>query len=91
MDEEMASQRKAGTRTLDELPPGRQALSARWVFAINRGHHETVDRYKTSLIMKGFENKPGQDYEEVYAPVHESTALRTILAYVAAEGLDLQN
>ncbi|KXJ62430.1 hypothetical protein RP20_CCG010088 [Aedes albopictus] len=44
MDEEMSSMARNNTWTLVKLPPGRKAITSKWVFKVKRGGAEKEDR-----------------------------------------------
>eukprot|EP00955_Chlamydomonas_euryale_P024460 257836-Chlamydomonas_euryale.AAC.1 len=39
----------------------------------------------------GYNQRPGEDFDEVYAPVSKSVALRTMVAIAAHEDLELEH
>jgi hypothetical protein len=84
MDEEFASLLENGTWELEKLPDGFKALPMKWVYKIKRDANGNIERYKARLEAKGYLQKQGVDFEEVYAPVSKHTTLRALLAVVAA-------
>jgi hypothetical protein len=61
----------------------------KWVYKVKRDVQGNVKRYKFRLVAKGFLQKQGVDFEEVYAPVSKHTTLRAMLAIVAQQELEL--
>ena len=47
-------------------------------------------RYKDRLVVKGFAQKKGMDFDEIFSPVVKMTSIRTILSLVAVEDLHLE-
>ena len=47
-------------------------------------------RYKDRLVVKGFAQKKGIDFNEIFSPVVKMTSIRTILSLMVVEDLDLE-
>jgi transposase InsO family protein len=90
MNEELASLLEHGTWLLEQPPPGVRPLSCKWVFQTKRDARGNIERYKARLVVRGFQQREGVDYNDVFAPVSKYTTLRTLLALAAAEDWELQ-
>ena len=86
IQEEYDSLLENGTWELTQLPPGKKAITTKWVFRHKFGPDGELTRYKTRLVAKGFQQRKGIDYDEVFAPVGKGTTLRVLLAAAANLG-----
>ena len=50
------------TWKLVTLPPGKEAISCRWVFKVKHNADGSIERYKARLVVKGFTQKAGIDF-----------------------------
>ncbi|CAM9000198.1 unnamed protein product [Rhodiola kirilowii] len=89
MDDEMKSLLTNETWEIVELPRGKKALHNKWVYRIKEEANGSK-RYKARLVVKGFQQKYGIDYTDVFTPVVKMTTIRLVLSMVAAEDLELQ-
>ncbi|KAL5769829.1 hypothetical protein ACOSP7_013983 [Xanthoceras sorbifolium] len=87
--DEMDSLMSNQTWELAELPPGKKALHNKWVFRIKEEHNGNK-RYKARMVVKGFQQKEGIDYNEIFSPVVKLTTIRLVLKIIAAENLHLE-
>jgi hypothetical protein len=71
------------TWSLVARPPGRKILTCRWVWAIKYDAHGDIDRYKARLVIRGFLQQYGIDYNEIFAPVIRMEVLRLLLTIAA--------
>ncbi|CAI7834082.1 unnamed protein product [Closterium sp. NIES-53] len=86
MDAEFNSLIKNGTWELVELPEGRRPISSKWVFKVKSGADGALERFKSRLVAKGFQQKEKVDFGEIFAPVVKPVTLRTVLAGAAVKG-----
>jgi hypothetical protein len=91
MEEELRSIEENRTWTLTELPQGRRAIGLKWVFKVKRDEHGAVVRHKARLIVKGYAQRHGIDYDEVFAPMVRMEAVRLLLALAAHEGWEVHH
>ena len=75
-----------GTWVLTDLPPGRKALGCKWIWRQKFDATGKLTKYKARLVLKGFQQRFGVDYLEIFAPVLRLNALRAILCLVACHG-----
>ncbi|GIL49048.1 hypothetical protein Vafri_5519 [Volvox africanus] len=89
MDEEITAQLTNGTWELAKPPPGARILPCRWVYKIKRAEDGGIERFNARLVAKGYEQRAGIDYGEVFAPTSRFASLRTLLAVAAAKGMQI--
>ena len=75
-DEEMASIDHHDTYTWEKLPPGRSLVSGKLVFKKKPARDGKPVRYKVRGCARGFSQKEGVDYNEIFAPVVKYKTLR---------------
>jgi hypothetical protein len=71
------------------MPPNSRRIKTKWVFKLKRDTSGRIVRYKARLVVCGYAQKYGRDYQETFAPVASSTSIRTIIAFAAARGFKL--
>ncbi|GIM15146.1 hypothetical protein Vretimale_17958, partial [Volvox reticuliferus] len=89
MDEEIAAQLANGTWELARPPEGTRLLPCRWVYKVKRGADGEIERFKARLVVKGYEQRAGIDYGELFAPTSRFASLRALLAVAAAKGMPI--
>ncbi|CAI7834238.1 unnamed protein product [Closterium sp. NIES-53] len=86
MESELKSIEENGTWELVELPEGRKAITSKWLFKIKSDADGKIERYKSRLVAKGYQQKEKVDCKELFAPVVKPTTPRTLLTGAAIKG-----
>jgi hypothetical protein len=64
-----------------DRPPHRKPITAKWLFKTKQSG-DTIKR-KARIVARGFQQREGVDYQDVFAPVVRWSTIRTILALAA--------
>ena len=81
MDEDMDSLVRNQKWYLVEFPAEKIALQSRWVYRLKE-EDGGMKRYMDRLVVKGFAQNKGIDFDEIFYPVVKMTSIRTILSLV---------
>ncbi|KAH9685484.1 hypothetical protein KPL70_013981 [Citrus sinensis] len=85
MQEEIEALHKNKTWELVPLPHGRKAIGNKWVYKIKRDGNDQVERYRARLVVKGYAQKEGIDFNEIFSPVVRLTTVRIVLAILSSD------
>ena len=69
MQSEMGSMYKNEVWTLVDFLDDRQAIENKWIFKKKTDADGNVTVYKARLVVKGFQQVQGVDYDEIFSPV----------------------
>ena len=61
------------------LPPGKKPVGCKYVLKIQYKPDGTIDKYEVKLVAQGFLQQEGVDYNEIFAPVVDSTSISLLL------------
>jgi hypothetical protein len=89
MKEEMDSLVNNHTWDLVQLLAGKRALQNKWVYKLKE-EDGGEKWFKARLVVKGFVQKKGIDFDEIFSPVVKMTSIRTILSLVVVEDFHLE-
>jgi hypothetical protein len=91
MLEELKAIEENHTWKLTELLAGRQAIGLKWIFKVKKDEDGVVVRHKARLVVKGYSQQQGVNYEEVFALVARLEAVRLILALAANQNWEVHH
>ena len=89
IQEELAQFERNNVWHLVPRPSNRSVIGTRWVFINKLDEAGNVIRNKARLVVKGYSQMKGVDYDETFAPVVRLEAIRLLLAYAAHKGFKL--
>ncbi|XP_070047449.1 uncharacterized protein [Nicotiana tomentosiformis] len=64
-------------------PKNRSVIGTKWVFRNKLDEDGTVTRNKARLVVQGYSQEEGIDYDETFAPVSRLEEIRLLIAFVA--------
>jgi hypothetical protein len=96
MDTEYGALIKNNTCHLVSKDGIKNIIDSKWVYKIKRKSDGTIDRYKARLVTKGFKQRYGIDYEDIFSHVVRAASIRIVLSVAVSRGwclrqLDVQN
>ena len=60
-------------------PEGKSVVSSKWIYKIKHATNGSIEKYKEMFVARGFYQKEGNDYEEIFVPLESYTSIRTIM------------
>jgi hypothetical protein len=89
MKEEIDSLINYHTWDLVQFHVGKRALQNKWVYKLNE-EDGGEKWYNARLVVKGFAQNKGIDFDEIFSPIVEMNSIRTILSLVVVEDFHLE-
>nr|GEW36541.1 retrovirus-related Pol polyprotein from transposon TNT 1-94 [Tanacetum cinerariifolium] len=83
MQEELLQFKRMDVWVLVPIPDNISPLTLKWIFKNKHDEEQTVIRNKSRLVVRGYRQEEGLDFEESFAPVVRMEAIRIFLAYAA--------
>ena len=66
MQDEIKSLHDNHNFDLVKLPKGKRALTNMWIYRVKQEEHTSQPRYKVRLVVKGFRQRKGIDFNEIF-------------------------
>nr|GEZ12280.1 hypothetical protein [Tanacetum cinerariifolium] len=83
MQEELLQFKRLDVCVLVPAPDNISPLTLKWLFKNKHDEEQTVIKNKSHLVVRGYRQEEGIDFEESFAPVARIEAIRIFLAYAA--------
>jgi hypothetical protein len=91
MMEEMDSIEENGTWSLVDLPLSRRPIGVKWVFKVKWDEHGVVSKHKAHLVVKGYAQWHGINYDEVFTQVARLDSVCLLIALMTHEGWEVHH
>jgi hypothetical protein len=91
MKRELDALKSKDTYELVVAPTGAKVLRSMWVYKHKKDASGKIVRYKARLVVKGFAQEAGLDYNETFAPVAMTKTILQLLTIAAVNGWYLEN
>ena len=72
------------------MPKGKKALKNKWVYRTKQEEHMPHPRFKARLVMKGFGQRKGVDFDEIFSSFVKMTSIRVIIGLAASLNLEVE-
>ncbi|CAM8957527.1 unnamed protein product [Rhodiola kirilowii] len=79
MVEELATFERTGTWEVLPLPSHVRPITCKWIYKVKTHSDGSLERYKTRLVARGFQQEYGRDYDDTFAHVAYMTTIHTLL------------
>ncbi|XP_074306191.1 uncharacterized protein LOC141641430 [Silene latifolia] len=89
MQEELQQFERNKVWHLVPRPKDRTIIGTRWVFRNKLDDTGVIVRNKARLVVQGYNQQEGIDYDETFAPVARLEAFRLLIAFAAHKGIKL--
>ena len=86
MDKEIEAIKKNSTWSLVKLPARHKAIGLKWVFKLKKNSEGEIIKHKARLVVKGYVQQQGIDFDEVFTPVTRLDTVRVMLAIAENRG-----
>ena len=91
MKEEMEAIEKNLTWDLVKPPENCRPIGVKWIYKVKRNSTGDITRHKAQLVAKGYSQKRGKDFDEVFSPVARAESIRILIALAAQLKWDLHH
>ena len=85
MLEEMKAIEENETWELVDPPLGCRPIGLKWVYKVKQDKHDAIVKHKACLVARGFVQREGIDFEEVFTLVACIESIHLLLALAAAK------
>ena len=85
MNEEMGAIENNDTWDLVDLPQGKEVIGVKWVYKTKSNAEGQIETHKARLVVKGYKQQQGRDYEKTFAAVTRMQTVRTMLSIAAQQ------
>jgi hypothetical protein len=83
MEQEFKAVEQNRTWELVPLPADHRPITLKWVYKLKKDELGAVIKHKARLVVRGFVQQEGVDYDDAFGPVARMESVRVLLALAA--------
>ncbi|KAI7956600.1 hypothetical protein MJO28_003695 [Puccinia striiformis f. sp. tritici] len=72
--------KEKGVYELDFKPPNKRLIRGRWVFKVKLNINNSISKYKSRYVAKGYTQIAGEDHGDTFSPTGKPASLRLMVA-----------
>jgi hypothetical protein len=72
------------------IPKDKKVVGCKWVYKLKKGVDDKIERYKEILLVKGYSQKEGIDFHDIFSQVVKLVSFCVVLELVALLDLELE-
>eukprot|EP00253_Pinus_taeda_P028312 PITA_28312 len=91
MNEEYESIMKNDVWDVVPRPQDKYVVTSKWLYKIKQSVDGSAEKFKAIFVARGFSQKEGVDYDEIFAPVARYTTIHSIIALANAQRWNLHH
>jgi hypothetical protein len=76
---------------VSDLSAKQKAIGLKWVFKVKKDHEGNIIKHKVALVAKGYTQRQGVNFDEVFAHVARIETVRVLLALAAQGGWEVHH
>lgn len=89
MTYEISILNKNETWALTDLPAGKKADGCKWIYTLKLKADGSIDIYKARLVVKGYNQATGIDYEGTFSPFAKLKSFKILVSLIATYSWEL--
>ena len=90
MNSEIKSLQDNDTWSLVDKPDEAEVIPCKWVYRVKNNADGSVNKFKARLVVRGFSQIKGLNYEETFSPVARRDTIRSLLSVAASKRMYLK-
>jgi hypothetical protein len=71
------------------IPHGKSVVTSKWFYKIKHAKDNNVEKFKARFVVRGFPQKEGIDYGDIFTHVSRYTCIKIIISLIAVFGWKL--
>jgi hypothetical protein len=67
-------------------PKDKNVVGSKWIYKVKHATDGSMEKYKSHFMAKGFSQREGVDYEDIFPPVARYSSIREVISLATKKG-----